>query len=236
MTTPAPACDETACAARAARAEQRAAMLQEVARVGLKLIRVLDAELDLPAEPDLRQAQAMRYDRVTRAVRRTLALQARLDALQGGEAAKAAERRTLAGRWRAEALAARAVRTAQVGGIVGDIIEAEAPDWRISELDAALTEKLDAFDDDDDPADPDLTALPLSARVAQLCKALGLQPDWSLWEDTDWATAEARAQTPGSPFAPLGAPDGPWSLKRDWRTPEPDPDSSSPPGREPPPS
>ena len=58
--------------------------------------------------------------------------------------------------------------------------------------------------------------LPIGASVARLCKALGLTPDWSLWENEDWAIEEAQTDEPGSPYASGGpesvgaaGPDGP---------------------------
>jgi urease gamma subunit len=44
---------------------------------------------------------------------------------------------------------------------------------------------------------------PVSETVTRLCQALGLQPDWEPWARTDWARAEARDLTPGSPYVPM---------------------------------
>jgi hypothetical protein len=33
-----------------------------------------------------------------------------------------------------------------------------------------------------------------------MCQALGLTPDWSVWEFEPWAMREAREKTEGSPY------------------------------------
>ena len=42
--------------------------------------------------------------------------------------------------------------------------------------------------------------LPIGASIARICASLGLTPDWSLWEDEDWAIEEAETDAPGSPY------------------------------------
>jgi hypothetical protein len=38
--------------------------------------------------------------------------------------------------------------------------------------------------------------------MADLCHELGLEPDWDLWEDEDWAKEEAQSREPShSPYA-----------------------------------
>jgi hypothetical protein len=64
--------------------------------------------------------------------------------------------------------------------------------------------------------------LPIGASVARLCAELGLTPDWSLWEDEDWAIEEAETDAPGSPYGRSwtedlgrGAKDEPGDARRD---------------------
>jgi len=45
----------------------------------------------------------------------------------------------------------------------------------------------------------------IGETVAAFCKELGVKPDWDRWKDKDWAIEEAKANTPGSPYA-AGAP------------------------------
>ena len=67
----------------------------------------------------------------------------------------------------------------------------------IHDLYDALDERLS------DPKDKDdFTDLPISELIARVCRDLGMIPDWSLWEEEDWAIEEAEARTPGSPYAP----------------------------------
>jgi hypothetical protein len=60
--------------------------------------------------------------------------------------------------------------------------------------------------------------------IARFCRELGLDPDWTRWENEDWAVAEAGR--PGSPFYASGG-------HRRIPEPEPPPQSSGN-GRDPP--
>ena len=65
-------------------------------------------------------------------------------------------------------------------------------------LGEALTERLE------DPRDiEDFEDLPASALIARICADLGIEPDWSLWEDEDWAVQETQDRVRGSPFAAI---------------------------------
>jgi hypothetical protein len=41
----------------------------------------------------------------------------------------------------------------------------------------------------------------IGPTIAAFCKELGVKPDWDRWKDKDWAIEEAKANTPGSPYA-----------------------------------
>ena len=59
---------------------------------------------------------------------------------------------------------------------------------------------------------------PYGELAARICRDLGLNPDWSLWEDEPWAKEEAEyRERSGSPFAPPG-----------WRMPIPGPPDDPP--------
>jgi hypothetical protein len=113
------------------------------------------------------------FARIARAVRQTFALEARL----------AEERRT------AEvATAARRVerRKTKVRTAVERVLDAEADESDAENLFYDLTERLETDYDDADFADR-----PIGELVARICRDLGVTPDWSLWQDEDWAI-EAR--------------------------------------------
>src|SRR6185437_7233157 len=156
---------------------------------------VLDPSEDEPPAAEL----ALTFSRVARAVRQTVALEARL---AEDRRTRPAERSALsvATRWRSTR------RKRQVEEIVGDIIEAEPHlELETDRLLADLDERLHDGDEEADFADR-----PIGELVARICRDLGIDPDWSRFEAEDWAIEEARAQTPGSPFAdPPDAPPDP---------------------------
>ena len=190
----------------AARTERHLRLLQELAEIGMDLARevgrrALDQATEGPSAADL----ALTFSRIARAVRQTVALEARLAEDRRKDHA---ERATLgvSDRWRS------ARRKRQVRQIVGEIIETEtATDFEADRLFEERDERLEDGDEEADFADR-----PIGELVARICRDLDITPDWSLFEDADWAIEEARARPPGSPFAAAGsgpdeaAPDPPW--------------------------
>ena len=146
-------------------------------------------------------AVALEYSRLSRSVRQSLALEARLDAARADLAfGLAAERQAK----RDEDEAARAERiglaVAGVKAAVGAAIAVEAKrtgDKKLAvRLGRQLSERLE------DPREEEAFAeLPVSTLVERVCKHLDLPMDWSLWQDDDWAVAEWRAGLAGSPYA-----------------------------------
>jgi hypothetical protein len=57
----------------------------------------------------------------------------------------------------------------------------------------------------------DLARYPLSELIARICRDLGIEPVWELWETEYWALEEARLKPPGSPYArpPASEPEKP---------------------------
>jgi hypothetical protein len=180
---------------RVDRTERQLRTLQELAEIGMDLARdVRRQALEPTADEAARSADlGLIFSRIARAVRQTLALEARLAEDRG----KLAERPALgvSDRWRS------ARRKRQVKGIVGDVIDAEADsDFEARRLYRERDERLEDGDEEADFAD-----LPIGELVARICRDLDVDVDWSLFEDEDWAIEEARARPPGSPFA-LGGP------------------------------
>jgi hypothetical protein len=107
----------------------------------------------------------------------------------------------------------------QVARAVEQAIRAETPDWQADGPLSELRERLD-----DPMAWHDLAGENRTTGeiIARFCRELGLDPDWTNWENEDWARAEVRR--PGSPYyaGPRIAP-----------APEPSPPHSSG-GRDPP--
>ncbi|MDB5425511.1 MAG: hypothetical protein JWQ29_2927 [Phenylobacterium sp.] len=179
------------------RTERHLRLLQELAELGMDIARAVRAEAVEPApEPDDDAAPAapsrfgadlgLVFARIARAVRQTLALEARVAA----DGRQAQERR------QAEEVRRRAEqRRNDVRSYVAQAIEAEAaerktPDHQVERLLDDLDERLDDYEDA-------LQEAPIGALVARICKDLGVTPDWSLWDDQDWALEHLRTTAPG---------------------------------------
>jgi hypothetical protein len=188
-----------------ARTERHLRMLAELGEIGMDLARevrrqALDRTGEAPPAADL----ALTFSRIARAVRQTVALEAKL-----AEGPSERARLSVADRWRS------ARRKRQVKEIVAAVIDDEAGEYDVDGLHEQLQERLDDGDEEADFADR-----PIGELVARICRDLGVTPDWSLFEDEDWAIEEAGARPPGSPFA--DSPDEP--------QPDPPRPSHDPPG------
>ncbi|MEO8926586.1 MAG: hypothetical protein ABI306_05425 [Caulobacteraceae bacterium] len=186
------------------RAERQLRMLEELARIGMDLARALGRRAEAEAEaageavdavpnaapqPATQRDPADAFQRISRAIRLTLALEMRTDetlrALQAGEATAEAARREAAIR-RAEAAKTRCRQAVEekVRAVVSHAITAEIEgDEALDACHEALDERLE-----DDESYEDLADKPLRQTVERLCADLGLSPDWSAWSDDDgWA-------------------------------------------------
>jgi hypothetical protein len=216
------------------RTERHLRMLEELAEIGMDLARAvrrqaLEQAADEPAGAADRADPIERigggdlgliFSRIARAVRQTVALEARIEE----------ERRAREQRAEAEQAQRAAVieqdrkrrRKTQVKRAVEQVIEAEADGGEVEDLLAYLDERLE-----DDDVDADLAERPIGESVARICRDLGIPLDWSRWEDEAWAheergtieegraIAEAGTKPPGSPFAarwPASTKDG-WSAE-----------------------
>jgi hypothetical protein len=180
-------------------------VLGRLAEAGLEIAVALEAQAkggDAVVQGDV----AMAYNRVARAVRQTIMLQSKLiEAMQDRETGKAARKAA------ARASAARIVR--------GVIDEDRANDQEQAErLAAEAAERLREEDFSD------LLARPFADAVAEICKDLGLSPNWlALAEDC----AAAEAALAGRPGQAADEPDwtGPVDIR--WLS-----DDDEPPGGE----
>jgi hypothetical protein len=188
---------------RIARAEQRVAMLRELAELGMALTREMARRaLAPPAEPEAPAARAAagpRHDpadafaRLSRAVRLTLALEAKADealtALRAGAAVLAAQTpldpygdddddaddrpppRDYPSAWR------NRIRDNVFDAINREVTDIYPAQEILDDLYERLTEgeRYDAF-----------VHRPLREAVEAICQDLGLHPDWSQWTDEGW--------------------------------------------------
>ena len=203
-----------AATARAVMAAQ-IGLLSRLAEIGLAVAETAQRR----AEDDAAgvTGAAMAYARTARAVRLTLALQARLakdlaaldatgsDAPGSAPVARPAAAAEPAAPEAADPQAARLeARRDRVERIVRRVIEADETDLdEVERLSDLCWERL--IDED---VYGDLTAQPLGAVVARICEDLDLSPDWTRLAREAWAVAEAQSGAPNSPFVALGARGG----------------------------
>jgi hypothetical protein len=177
----------------AARTERHLAMLAELGEIGMDLARevrrqALDQTGEAPSAADL----ALTFSRIARAVRQTVALEAKL--AEERQKADADHLRRLA----QEASARGRRRKKLIEDAVERAIEAEAHGETAEALLDDLYERLQDPRDDADYADR-----PIGELIARICKALGVTPDPSVWEDEDWAIEEARLGHGDAPSPPV---------------------------------
>ncbi len=220
MNAPMPAAAEP----RSEMAERRSLMLWDLAEIGMNLAREIEQRAMDEAAPRSEVADlALAFSRVARAVRMTVALEARLaepprepraprapKSAVNDNAAWAPPTPEFIERTRAT------VRKAIVRDIVEQTIAAEAPErgegYDAERLLADLDERLE---DEDDYVD--FALLSLVELVERICRDLGVRFDPSLLEDDDWYPLPPTA----GPFV---------RQERYMGRPEPPDPSSAPPG------
>ena len=179
-------------------------LLGELAELGLDVARAVErqaGDMHSCVSPDPRPAlafqgdPALAYARVSRAVRLTLMLQAKLI-----DAMKAAETADAAARTQPDRFSPEYQRKARVERIVERLAEAEHPDAedQVTDLLAEAAERLD-----DEDLYGDLLDRPMSELVARICQDLGLAPDWAGLAQELWAVKEVESGQPGWPLAGL---------------------------------
>ena len=180
-----------------AMAEEAAVRLAAVRAVGAK-VEAGEAPLSALAAPGPDVSLAM--TRLTRAVRLTLAMEKRLaeapDPVADARRAAEAERAEREKHERIRRYFTREGNLGLVRDAVETLIETEAPQDQVERLVQALSERLE-----DPPDEEDFAELTTGELVARVCADLGLTPDWSLWEEEDWAIDEAERRLRGSPYA-----------------------------------
>jgi hypothetical protein len=167
-----------------------------------------------PAAPRGRPADPMAaVERAGRSVRLSLALAARLDGeepLRQARARNEAEalREAQAEDRRREADAARAAERMAEDALEARVFEVVEATLEASGMDAETLETRVAEISErmhEGEWEYDYVRRPIGAVIATICADLEIDPDWSLWADTDWAVEEARTAATGSPYAPGGA-------------------------------
>jgi hypothetical protein len=183
--------------------EWQLGMLRELAEIGMEMARdvrdeaVAEPAPDQPGQPSgKRDTLALAFSRISRAVRMTLALYAKLvedHRLLGDQIAT--ERKQRADAARTEH---RAHQRDKVTRVVEATLDAKAGknESERERLEDEFREQLQDFDD---------YALcgqrSIGEIIARICRDLGVTPDWKRWVDAAWAIDEIATKPPGSPYA-----------------------------------
>ena len=144
----------------------------------------------------------LRFARIARAVRQTLALEEKFEA-------ERRERREAAEAERAAELGERGLRRKNRASNIVERMLDDFPEAEAERLSDSLHERLA------DAEDADFADRPLGEIVAAICRDLGVTIDWSLWEDETWgleaAAAEGAAERAAEPSTAdaLGPPAAP---------------------------
>lgn len=168
---------------------------------------------------------ALAYARASRAVRLTVALQAKLiKDLQALDEAAARQRRGEQAEAERARLSRETARKERVERIVERVIRAELGEADEAErLAEAAWERLDH-----DDIYGDLSARPVGEIIACVCRDLGLSPDWGRLAEEAWAREEIDAGAAGSPFLALGWPGPTLHATTAWRASAADPPAAEP--------
>jgi hypothetical protein len=203
------------------RTDRHLRTLQELAEIGMEMARLLRDEASCfahrasqgrasqdrtPGDPERRSAPdlALQFARIARAVRQTVALEARLVE----ERAAFDERVAQAARRQADHLTAErkkqgAARKLKATVLVEQIIQADVDRDGESERAEALFDDLCAFVVDS-RTDADYADRPVGEILLQICKDLGIAPDWSLWPEAAELIARGRGEPPIDPSPTCG--------------------------------
>jgi hypothetical protein len=176
------------------------AMLHELAEITMDLSRALGRlALEKAAEGDAKAAGDLGVvvTRVGRALRQTIAYRRKIeDRVRGGVNKRAAEQAGIRAQQVQRAAQAKRSRSVErkhmIRRAVEQVMAADEDEDRFDEL----YERLDEYESFTDFADR-----PVSAFIANVCDAMGLEFDWDQFAYDPWAMQEAETQPEGSPFS-----------------------------------
>ena len=165
----------------AERAEWRARTLRQLVAIGMDMARMLqDQARDLQgSDPGVVGADlSLRFHRISRSIRMSLALDAKL---ASGFQAEMKERK----------VAQLTERKALAKEAVSRQVDRDTPDRDLHRERSDRIEREDLEDFSDKP---------VSEIIAIICADLGITPDWQAWSLEPWALEERRTEAPGSPY------------------------------------
>ena len=248
MTSPAPKPIEDDGDDAPAWARRHLGMLVDLGDMGMvlarNLVRRVTAETEAaeagepedapPAGRGLAIDPALSFTRISRAVRLTIALEARMrreieagvfgpanDDAPGGDAPDdgAVWDDPIAGSLDLHAIRRNlrrhhyADRDPEIRRAVEETIESTSDDPdEVERLRGELKERLE---DEEDVFEARFT-WPIGEAIALICQDLGIEPDWDRWETPGWAVQEAKDSPKGSPYATVDRSNDPFTPGTYW--------------------
>jgi hypothetical protein len=186
------------------------AMLRQLADITMDLTRALGRlALEKAAEGDAKAAGNLGVvvTRVGRALRQTIAYRRKIeDQLREGADKRAAEEAQQKAQQIQHVAQARRSRSVDRKHMIRRAVEQVLANQQADDDEDESTEREDRFDElyerlDEYESFTDFTDRPVSAFVADICNALGLEFDWDQFAYDPWAMQEAETEPEDSPFA-----------------------------------
>ncbi len=185
-----------------------AAMLTELAQIGMRLVRLVEANAEArmakdPAADLGRVNQA--FARISRSIRQTLALKAKLAEMAAKRDAAAAK----AEREQKAHVSRTYWRKMKLGRTVAETIESQSSEHDAENLLTDLRERLMEPD-----IEVDLTLRSMGEMVASVCDEFGLPRNREIWQSKGWYLTE-NWRVREADEAPRTAPARSWQSIRD---------------------
>ncbi|HVJ52904.1 MAG TPA: hypothetical protein VM689_10600 [Aliidongia sp.] len=196
------------------RAERHLRLLKDLAEIGMNIARAVERQALERAAAEPAQAEpatdiGLTFQRVAKAIRQTVALEAKLAADRDEGLRRAAE--TEAARAEGRRRDARRARLYQRRRDVARAVRKAIDNTEYRDKEDLLADLAERLEDEDIEAD--LHDRPLSEIILQICKDLGIDGDWRLWEGEAWEHEEWEAKAAA------------WRAKQSAEAPPPPPES-----------
>jgi hypothetical protein len=201
---------------------QELELLGRLAEIGLNIALAVERQATgqlAEGEPPVAADVSLAYERVAKAVRLTILLQSKVIAdLRHREAMAAHQRRRDEPLEEAARQARKAAGRERIEWIVARGIETEHDDNET--IDRLYQEAVERLDDED--LYGTVLTRPVSEILADICRDLGLSPDWPSLAEEAWAREEIRSGKVGWPLATCQPPTEPQTPSAAADPPSPD--------------
>jgi hypothetical protein len=177
--------------------ERQIGRLDRLADIGMGMAETIDGEVKAAVEAGrpIPERAPIDFARIARTVRLTLMLQAKLiKELEDGDRQAAKEADRAAWSQACDRVTQAFEQKQRVAGIIERIAEQAEP-YEAERLTREARERLDR-----DDIYGHVLSRPASELIAEICRDLGLDPDWPKLAGEAWARAEMAGDNPGRPL------------------------------------